>query len=101
MVAMNIAKTGKSNAVAGVILFGIGLAVLQFVLTSNMQHPSSTVMIIFGIAGAYCMNYLFWRPYIGFSTFYRARPIWVPLTIAVILAVIVILGVMNGAVYNK
>ncbi len=101
MMAMNISKTGKGNAVAGVILFGIGFSVLQIILISSMQRPSSGVSIICGIVGAYCLNYLFWRPYIGFSTFYRARPIWVPLVIGILLCGLAFLSVVYGPAYNK
>lgn len=101
MMAMNLAKKGKGNAVAGVVLFGLGLSVLAGILTNSVQASSGgSVRIIFGIVGAYCLNYLFWRPYIGFSTFYRARQIWSALIIAIVLGAIVILGMVYGPTYK-
>lgn len=96
MMAMNISKTGKGNAVAGVILFGIGFSILELVLMGNMQNPSGFLPIVFGIVAAYCLNYLFWRPYIGFSTYYRARPVWIPLIIAIALGALFVLSALNS-----
>jgi hypothetical protein len=101
MMAMNISKTGKSNAVAGVILFGIGFAILGIYLMANVQSTSGSIQIICGLVGAYCLNYLFWRPYIGFDTFYRARPIWGALIIAVLLAGLLIFSIASNPVVNK
>lgn len=97
MMAMNISKTGKGNAVAGVILFGLGFAILAFCLAG----PSGSLQIFCGLIAAYCLNYFFWRPYIGFGTFYRARPIWVPLIIGILVAGLVILSVTYGPAFNK
>lgn len=60
MMAMNLAKKGKGNAVAGVVLFGIGLSILGGILASSVQVSSgASVRIITGLVGAYCLNYLF------------------------------------------
>jgi len=101
MMAMNLAKKGKSNAVAGVVLFGLGLSILGGILANSVQVSSgASVRILCGLVGAYCLHYLFWRPYIGFNTFYRARPIWGALIIAIILGAIVIWGMIYGPTYK-
>jgi len=97
MMAMNLSKLGKGNAVAGVVLFGFGFTILGTVLIGSMGPAP----LIIGLAGAYCLIYLFWRPYIGFGTFYRARPIWVPLIIALILTTIVVLALIYSPEYRK
>lgn len=97
MMALNLSKLGKGNAVAGVVLFGFGFTFLGAILAGNM----GPAQILVGLAGAYCLNYLFWRPFIGFSTYYRARPIWVPLIIALILISMVILAVIYSPEYRK
>jgi hypothetical protein len=100
MMAMNISKTGKGNAVAGVILFGIGFTILSIALFGNMSGSSGSFQFLTGLIAAYCMNYLFWRPYIGFGTFYRARQVWTPTIIAVILAALVIFALVNSPEYK-
>lgn len=96
MMAMNLSKVGKANAVAGVVLFGLGLSILGVALLSSVAGAASSLQILIGLVGAYCMNYLFWRPYIGFDTFYRARQIWTPLVIGVLLVALVILTTIYG-----
>jgi hypothetical protein len=100
MMAMNISKTGRGNAVAGVLLFGLGFSVIVMCLLSYAA-PGGFTQLIASLIAAYCMNYLFWRPYIGFSTFYRARPIWVPLIIGLILVALLVVGMLYSPTYNK
>lgn len=97
MMAMNLSKLGKGNAVAGVVLFGFGFTILGAILAGSM----GATQILVGLVGAYCLNYLFWRPFIGFGTFYRARPIWGPLIIALILVSIIVLAIIYSPEYRK
>lgn len=91
MMAMNISKTEKRNSAFIVILFGIGFTVLQiYFVTKTNQGSAGSYGYLGGLIAAYILNYVFWKNYIGYATFYRARPIWVPLIIAVIFSAFVI-----------
>jgi len=96
MMAINIAKTGRNNAVAGVILFGVGFTVVQIFVLNSMSNPSGSLSIVFAFISAFCLDYLFWKPYIGYSSFYRSRPIWVPLIIGVVLAALLVFAILSG-----
>jgi hypothetical protein len=96
MMAINIAKTGRNNAVAGVILFGVGFTIVQVYVLNSMPNPSGSLSIVFAFISAFCLDYLFWKPYIGYSSFYRSRPIWVPLIIGVILAALLVFAMVSG-----
>ena len=96
MLAMNISKTKDKNKAVFVVLFGLGFLVLEGVIISTISHPSGFYTIIFGAFAAYCLDYFFWRPYIGYSTFYRARSIWPPLIVVLVLAVVLTLATVYG-----
>ena len=96
MMAMNLSKTGKNNAVAGVVLFGFGFTIVELYLISGMQHPSGLMPLIFGLIAAYAMDYLFWKPYIGYSAFYRSRSVWPPVIIGLIITALLVLSMITA-----
>ena len=57
------------------------------ILIGQNFNLNSSFSIVLGIAGAYLMEALFWNRYIGNSTLYRKRPIWIPLIIGLAIAV--------------
>lgn len=57
----------------------------------------SAFSIVTAIAGAYGLELLFWNRFIGSETLYRARPIWVPLIIGLVIAAIVVYAIFVPA----
>jgi hypothetical protein len=101
MIAINISKTENKNKAIFAVLFGVGFSVLQILIITKIPNPSTSYSIVFGFIAASCLDYFFWRNYIGYSAFYRGRPIWVPLIIAVAIAGFVIWGVIYaGQTYH-
>jgi len=98
MLAVNVGKTKKPRNAVWVILFGIAFTALQVFVISTYARPGSgsSGAIIGGIIAAYTLDFLFWKPFIGYSTFYRARPIWVPLIIALVIVGLLIAAVIVG-----
>jgi len=98
MLAVNIGKTKKPGNAVWVIIFGIAFTALQIFVVSTYARPGSggSGAIIGGIIAAYTLDFLFWKPFIGYATFYRARPIWVPLIIALVIFGLLIAAVIIG-----
>jgi len=96
MMAMNLNKFEKSKEAAWVILFGVGFTIVQYIVLSNVPGSSSSIQVVFGFIGAYLIDFIFWKLYIGYATFYRKRPIWIPLIIALIFASLIIASVIYG-----
>lgn len=86
MLAINISKTPNRNKAIWVVLYGLGYTIATILIGLNFNLNSS-FSIVLGIAGAYLMEALFWNRYIGNSTLYRKRPIWIPLIIALAIAI--------------
>jgi hypothetical protein len=103
MLAMNISKTAKAINAVWVILFGAAFTGLQVYIMNTYAQPGSggSGAIIGGLIAAYCLDYLFWKNFIGYATFYRAKPIWVPLAIGVVIIGLLVLGIIYGGAANK
>lgn len=97
MMAMNISKTGKRNEAYLAVLFGIGFTSLQIYFMSKINANSGgSYGYLGGLISAYCLNYIFWKNFIGYSTFYRARTFWVPLIIALLFVAVIIAAILVG-----
>ncbi|TWJ04502.1 hypothetical protein JN11_00211 [Mucilaginibacter frigoritolerans] len=96
MLAMNVSKTsGKKNAI-WVVLFGLGYTIAMVLLLQNFK-TSTGLTIVPSILGAYLIEALFWNRYVGTSTLYRKRPIWIPLAIGIaILGVFIFIAFYSG-----
>jgi len=97
MLAVNISKTKNKDKIFWVVLYGLGFTFAQQIISLNYKLDP-IVMLVLSIAGAYMMDNLFWSKYIGNSTLYRARPIWIPLIIGLILVALLLFTVYNGKV---
>ena len=95
MLAININKTQKPANAIWVILFGIAFTAMQVVILES-AHTSSSLSILFAIASASVLEYFFWSRFIGNATFYRAKPIWIPLIIGVVLAALVLTSMLHA-----
>jgi|SRR5665213_1634004 len=93
LLAINISKTPNRDKAFWVVLYGVGFIFLQAILSGG-YNPIFTILT--NIAGAYIMDNFFWNRYIGNATLYRARPIWIPLLIGLVLGVAGAILVSNG-----
>jgi hypothetical protein len=84
MLAINAGKVKNRDGILWTLLFGVCFTAIQLIIIDKTASGTS-LGIVFGIAAAYCFDYFFWGKFIGNETFYRAKPIWVPLIIAIIL----------------
>ncbi|MDB5130429.1 MAG: hypothetical protein JWR02_178 [Mucilaginibacter sp.] len=86
LLAINVSKTKNRGSTILVILYGLGFTMAQGVIARS-YHMDPFFSLITSIAGAYIMDNLFWNRYIGNSTLYKARPIWVPLVIGLAIVI--------------
>ena len=91
MLAININKTKNPANALWVILFGISFTAIQVVIVQS-SHASSSLAIVFGILSGSILEYFFWNRFIGNSTFYRVKPIWIPLIIGLVMATLIVLA---------
>jgi hypothetical protein len=99
MMAINISKTKHHSKAIWVVVFGIVFTAVQIFVVSKMPNPNSgsSGAILGGLIAAFLLDYFFWKPFIGYATFYRARPIWIPLIVAlVIFGLIIALIIIGG-----
>jgi hypothetical protein len=91
MVAVNLFKIKNTKGALLSLLFGVCFLAFQILLTLKLSAKSpGDLGFIFGIGAAIIINAILWPKFIGNSTFYRAKPIWIPLAIALILVAFVV-----------
>jgi hypothetical protein len=83
LMAFNLKKAQQKNQPLIVILFGIVFTALELWLLSYL--PRNTGLTIGANAGgALIINYYFWKKFMGAETKYRAKSIWTPLIVAIL-----------------
>jgi len=92
--AINFSKLDNKHAVMEVIGFGVGYTALEFWILSQLERTSG-LTLVFNIGGALLLRF-FWYKHIGKDTKYRAKPIWVPLIIAIAVTAMVLLTIIYG-----
>jgi hypothetical protein len=96
--AINFSKNEDKRGVMEVIGFGVGYTSLGIWILSKL--PSSTGFgMLFNIGGALILQN-FWKKHIGKDTKYRARPIWKPLIIAIVITVTIFIAAIYGGMEN-
>lgn len=93
MMAMNIWKTKNTTGVVLVLIFGIGITILENIIAAA-ANLNSGVNIFLGIIGAYLIDILFWNKYIGKTTLYKARSYQTPLIIGILMSIIIIAAII-------
>jgi len=93
--AINVGKTPKKLNVVWIVFYGLAFTVVQSLVAQRL-NASLPIAVIGGIVGSYPLNYFFWGKFLGNETLYRARPIWVPLLIAVALSALVVYMIVSG-----
>lgn len=95
MLAINCWRIKNKTGALLSILFGIVFLTAQIFITQYANANShSGPAYLFGFIAAIIINVGLWPKFIGNATFYRARPIWVPLIIAVVFSVLVIWSII-------
>jgi hypothetical protein len=95
LLAVNINKTNNPVRIVWILLFGIGFTVFQIVI-SEFANAGNSLTIVLSIIAAYIMESFFWNRFIGNATFYRAKPIWVPLIIGIVIAGMILMAIIYG-----
>jgi hypothetical protein len=103
LLAININKAGSKKGGWQVIIFGLIYSAIQVTISviwfmNTMPRKYSFIAVVGGL-GALLMNEIFWRKYIGKDTKYRAKPIWKPLIIGVIIFTPFVFAVIYGSTY--
>lgn len=88
LLAINLNRSGKKKGIVPVLAFGIGF-IIAIVLASPYLSQQG-MGFIFGIIAGLILNQIFWKKYLG-EVQYRARSIWAPLIIGLLLVIILIL----------
>jgi hypothetical protein len=86
MLAINVGKVQSATKAIMVVLYGLVFTIILAVVAQNL-NSNTGLAVVFGCLGALSMEYLFWRPYIGNTTQYRVKPIWIPLVIGLAIAI--------------
>jgi hypothetical protein len=95
MFAINLSKIKNGKGIFWILLFGVGFTILQAVLM-NYANEGSSPGAFFGILSGFCIDYIFWPLLIGKSTMYRARPIWTPLIIGIVIGALIVWSTIYG-----
>jgi hypothetical protein len=96
MMAINLGKaTEEKKGVGTVIGFGILFTIIEIYFLKDVK-ASFSLTYVCNLVGSYILNYLFWNKYIGTDTQYRAKPIWIPTIIGVILIGLFVLAIVLG-----
>lgn len=94
MMAINLKNAGKRWGTP--ILFGLVFTFGQINLAQFIPNPSIGASLIINAVGVAIMYQLFWNKSIGKDTKYRAKPIWVPLIIGILLIIPLVYFVMKS-----
>jgi len=97
LLAINVNKTENRTKTIWVVVFGVLFTALQvFIGEAVMPKSSGSYAFLWGFAAAGIMDGFFWKKFIGYATFYRARPIWAPLIIAIVIFGLLIAAIIVG-----
>lgn len=92
LLATNIYDTKKKWTVIG---FGIAYTGLTIVL-ANIIPTNTFWVLLLNTVGGLGLTTTFWDKYVGKETKYRAKPIWKPLIISIIITIPFILALIYG-----
>ena len=95
LMAINLSNAQKKIGTISVLLFGIVYTGIQFWLPTlivnkgdlKLTNPNQGLTLITNIGCALIINFYFWNSFIGKETKYRAKPILIPLIIAICITI--------------
>jgi len=93
MMAVNLKIAGKRWGTP--ILFGLAFTVGFIFLGQVFPNPSTGLSLIVNAVGVAILYQIFWNKHIGKNTQYRAKPIWIPLIIGILLIIPVLYFVIK------
>jgi hypothetical protein len=97
ILAININQTQKSYRGIWVVLYGLVFTIAQVIIVGGIHQGSvGGLALIGGIIGSYPLNYFFWPRYLGNTTLYRRRPIWIPLVIGLVICIPIVYFIIVG-----
>jgi hypothetical protein len=96
LLAINLNKIKKITGVWQVIIFGILFTIVEVSLLSKIPN-SNGLTLCCNIGGAYILNVFFWNRFIGKNVKYRARPIWIPLIICIVITIPILLAIIYAS----
>ncbi|MES2279036.1 MAG: hypothetical protein V4592_23590 [Bacteroidota bacterium] len=94
LLAANIKSLGHKKQSAWIIVFGIVYIIIQISILRNIEMGFISTYS-FNLGSALIFDF-FWHRYIGYNTLYRAKPIWKPLIIAIIIHALLFLSLIYG-----
>lgn len=94
LLAINLKNDPVTSRKFIIVGFGIVYTALAIILIMNLP-PNTLLTISINGLGGLILQIFFWKKYIGADTKYRAKPIWIPL----IISIIIILPIIFAAVY--
>ena len=99
LLAMNIGNKSNKIKVIGVgVLFLLALVcfflIPDYYFSSFVRNVYYFVIFVGGFVGGYLFSIVFWNKYIGRETKYRAKPIWIPLIIFILLLLCLIVAIL-------
>ncbi|MBP6455205.1 MAG: hypothetical protein KA275_00640 [Chitinophagaceae bacterium] len=87
ILAINFRDSKSKKGIWEVLAFGICYTGLQIWFLSMIQRSNTGLSFLFSTCGAMLLNHFFWKKYIGESTKYRTKPIWIPLIFALLISI--------------
>jgi hypothetical protein len=97
MLAINIHQTKKTYRAIWVVLYGLIFTLAEVIVFAGIRQGSAgSLAFIGGLIGSYPLNYFFWPRYLGNTTLYRRRPVWIPLVIGLVIWIPIIYLIIIG-----
>jgi hypothetical protein len=96
MLAINSRKVNNSKGVLLALAFGIPVTILQIIAAEYIKASASSYGFFWGLVSAFIMDYVLWPRVIGTATFYRTKPIWVPLIIGLVFLALLVTAALMG-----
>ncbi|MBX2967721.1 MAG: hypothetical protein KF845_16385 [Cyclobacteriaceae bacterium] len=92
LLSSNINDTKRKWIVIG---FGIIYTTVSIIIL-NLIPPNTFYVLLLNTAGGLGLTSTFWDKYVGKETKYRAKPIWKPLIISIIITIPFLLAIIYG-----
>jgi hypothetical protein len=95
MLAVNVKKAGHKNVGTWIAIFGLLFSTAEIVIFSNMENKSPSLTYLGNALGGLILDFL-WHRYIGYNALYRAKAIWKPLIIALVIYIPIFVLIIWG-----
>lgn len=89
----NLRKLKNKQGQIIVAIYTILYGVISFIFLAQFER-STILTLIVSMIGSLPLYNLFWEKYVGKSTKYKTKTIWIPLTIALIILAIFLLAII-------